>query len=250
MSSYKEVEKFVLFIGPARTGHSLVSSILDAHPNIAISLKVNPCLRFIDRYTREETFDIIFTYCEYESNTKGKEIGGYSYNIGNSFQGNIENVKIIGDSASTQKNAIAFTNDNLFKKFCDYIGVPIYWFWVVREPFQNIQSGSKISGNNIEHVLEMYTKRMHMTHEFYTKRKDSVFVIHLEELVLNPWHWIVQMISFLDMECTDEYVIACKNFIFDKPHKVFCRDDWTDEQIEKVNKLIETIPELNCYRGK
>ena len=33
---YKGVETFVLFIGHARSGHSLVGAILDAHPQIVI----------------------------------------------------------------------------------------------------------------------------------------------------------------------------------------------------------------------
>lgn len=238
---HKAIEKFVSFIGPVRTGHSLVASILDAHPNMAVSLNTNPFLRFIDGYSRKEMFNIIFQYCE---DSRRRKKGGYKYFIKGTTQ---SETKVLGDSMSTQKNAITFTNDKLFKKFCDYIGTPIYWFWVVRNPFENIQSGSSISGNDINHMLKLYTERIHMTHEFYKKNKNRVFIIHLEKLILDPDHWISQMLNFLEMPINDEYLDICSDFIFSKPHKVFCRDDWTDEQIDKINNLIKIIPELNCY---
>ena len=31
------VERFVLFIGHARSGHSIIGSMMDAHPNMVIS---------------------------------------------------------------------------------------------------------------------------------------------------------------------------------------------------------------------
>ncbi len=225
------IEKFISFIGPTRTGHSLVASLLGIHPEIDISFKVNPLSKYKEGMKKEELFDSII-------NSKRRKIGGYEYP---SEEKNPKNIKILGDSSTTQKNAIALSNDDTFKGFCNYIGVPIYWIWVIRDPFDNIQSGSLISGNNIDKVTNLYIERMKMTKEFYKKHEDKVFVIHLEDLILDSDNQITEMVEFIGMPINNKYLETCSKFILPKPNKVFVKDDWTQEQIDKVNGLIETL---------
>ena len=45
---FKSVERYCMFIGYTRSGHSLVGSLLDAHPNIIIGHELN-ALKLFER---------------------------------------------------------------------------------------------------------------------------------------------------------------------------------------------------------
>ncbi|PSO51862.1 MAG: hypothetical protein BRC34_14235, partial [Cyanobacteria bacterium QH_1_48_107] len=45
--NFQNVDKYCMFIGYPRSGHSLVGSLLDAHPNIIIAHELN-ALNFVD----------------------------------------------------------------------------------------------------------------------------------------------------------------------------------------------------------
>ena len=49
---YDGVQTFVLFIGHARSGHSLIGAILDAHPEIIISHEYNAISKWDDNKTK------------------------------------------------------------------------------------------------------------------------------------------------------------------------------------------------------
>ncbi len=59
------VEKFVFFLGWARSGHSIVGSLMDAHPNMVIA---NECTIFRNlasnsiRVTKEAIFDTLYQH--------------------------------------------------------------------------------------------------------------------------------------------------------------------------------------------
>jgi hypothetical protein len=42
---FSNVRTFILFVGYPRSGHSLIGSIMDAHPNVIIAHEVRLCLQ-------------------------------------------------------------------------------------------------------------------------------------------------------------------------------------------------------------
>ena len=100
---WNKVKLMVLFIGYTRSGHSLVGSLLDAHPNIIISDE----LRAFDAWerfsrkdkTRDHLFQAMYTNSVQMAtmgeralgNCKAK-LGGYKYKVPNQWQGRFDKV--------------------------------------------------------------------------------------------------------------------------------------------------------------
>ncbi len=240
---YKNIKKFVSFIGGVRTGHTLVGSLLDAHPNIDISIRQNPMLKLENNISRNSLFDIIIKYCKKSK----RKIGGYSYLINNSKRGNIY---VIGDSAATYKNMKKISNNKIFNKFCNYIRVPIYWIWVIRDPFETVQSACKISGKPIDNVIERYEEAYLLSHKFCKKHKGKVIIVYLEELIKDPKKEVSKILDFIVVPYDKKYLDNCARFVFSNPHKVFNSKIWNKKQLNKVNNIIKNISELSCYGVK
>ena len=93
----------VLFIGYVRSGHSLVGSLLDAHPNIIISDERH-IFNVWEKYskedkTRDNIFQVMYTNSvqmatagERASGECKARLGGYKYKVPNQWQGRFDTV--------------------------------------------------------------------------------------------------------------------------------------------------------------
>ena len=98
-SLYDSVETFVLFVGYARSGHSLIAAILDSHPEIIIANEFHLLASFNSFYQdpNEESYSRrlrIFSALHSRShnqsihgNRSPNKEQGYSYHIPGSWQG-------------------------------------------------------------------------------------------------------------------------------------------------------------------
>ena len=95
------MKSMVLFIGYQRSGHSLVGSLLDAHPNIIISDEMH-VFRAWERFskkTRDNLFQAMYTN-SVQMATVGERtlsdcipaLGGYRYKVPNQWQGKFDRV--------------------------------------------------------------------------------------------------------------------------------------------------------------
>ena len=57
--SFKNINTFCLFLGYSRSGHSLVGSLLDAHPNVIIGHEVDVLYLSQKGYSRDQILSII-----------------------------------------------------------------------------------------------------------------------------------------------------------------------------------------------
>jgi len=243
----KKINKFISFIGVVRTGHTLIASLLDSHINISISIEQNPLLRMSKGYSRKYLFDRILGYCK---KNRTRERGGYSYYLVGGKHHYIREVQIIGDSMTTIKNIRAISNKYTLRKFLKFIGIPIYWIWVIRDPFESAHSGHLISGRSIDEIIEIYNEAYLLSHKFYELKKDKVCLVYLERFIKNPKMQLSRILNFINIEYSDEYLDLCSNQVFSKPNLICDTRQWSVQQINRMNRLIKEIPELNYYKQR
>ena len=100
---WDKVQIFLLFIGYERSGHSLVSALLDAHPNMVIADELH-VLRAWQRFhpnnrTRNNLFQALYSntvqLAKSGERSLGKcksILGGYKYNVPNQWQGRFNGI--------------------------------------------------------------------------------------------------------------------------------------------------------------
>ena len=94
-----KIKTLALFIGYPRSGHTLISSLLDAHPHMVISNELDIFERWrewtLTEKTRENIFNRIYQNSQYHSQGSGfrspTRNRGRTYAVPNQWQGRYEN---------------------------------------------------------------------------------------------------------------------------------------------------------------
>lgn len=238
------IETFILFLGPVRTGHTFISSLLSAHPNISISLELQPIKKVLRGYNKERLFKEILQNCK---NRQTMEMGGYEY-LFSEEQKRIENTKVIGDSIAGFKQG-SLINIKDLDKFHSVIKTPIKWIIIYRNPFDVVTSSDLMNkrgiGRNISDFIKI-TNKTKMICEFKLVRRN-VFSLHIEDFIKEPKKWLKQLCDFLNVKSTEKYLESCREKTFSKRKRVFDISVWNKNQIKRLNNFILETPELKRY---
>ena len=157
-SDFEQVKTFVFFLGHSRSGHSIVGSILDAHPHIILAnegrlfIKLNEDLSSeTPQYRNKSTiFNTLWKNSFRHSisglwTEKGKAlIKGYSLSIGSLYQGTfVPPIQVVGDKNAGRTTGLFITEplkwEQVFLKLKSLLGnIPIKVIHVIRNPYDNI----------------------------------------------------------------------------------------------------------------
>jgi hypothetical protein len=93
---FRAVRSYCIFIGYPRSGHSLVGSLLDAHPNIVIAHELDALKYMNAGFSRGQILNLIVDRSRIFTK-QGRVWTGYSYRVPGQWQGNHRDLRVIGD---------------------------------------------------------------------------------------------------------------------------------------------------------
>ncbi len=248
VSDFKDIETFCVFIGYPRSGHSLIASLLDAHPEIVISNELN-VLRYIRyRFTREQIFYLILENSQIFSE-RGRIHTGYSYRVENQWQGRYRKIKVIGDKRGGGSVKKLFYRPALFEKMHKRIGYKIKFIHIMRNPFDNISTMCmKSRYQNINESMHYY---FFLANEV-TKLKrnisaDVIIELSHESFIAEPKASLDLLTKFLGVDASPSYLEDCAKILFKEPNKTRQSFPWSKELIAQVNDRIRKYPFFSDY---
>ena len=146
------VKKFVFFVGYARSGHSIIGSLMDAHPHVVISnefflfTKFNVLNKATDSTWKDNLFKSLYTRSLNVASTKlQKAVKGYTLAVDDLWQGKFEDhIEVIGDKSGGM-TTIAYQQDKNkfrtnYKILKEKVTVPLRIIHAVRNPFDIIST--------------------------------------------------------------------------------------------------------------
>ncbi|GAB4190153.1 MAG: hypothetical protein Fur006_31980 [Coleofasciculaceae cyanobacterium] len=246
---FEQIEKYCMFIGCGRTGHSLVGACLDAHPDMVISDELG-AVKYINKrsYSQEQIYYLILKQSQVHAR-EGRTVAGYSYAVPNQWQGRFRDIKIIGDKEAAPTTAILQSNPGLLDVLYEKVGAPINFIHVIRNPYDVIATFTKREQINIETAIELYFLVCKAVTELKTRiDKDKILEITNESFIANPKHFLKQTCDFLSIHAPDDYLEDCASIVYDKPHKSRFNIQWNSDLIDLVRKrIIDKYPFLTHY---
>ena len=159
------VKTFVFFLGSGSSGHSIVGSLMDAHPHVIISHEYHIFRNWLKFYRAgnpiwtEALFNSL--YLESVSDASGIRnfsAKGYSLKVENLWQGRFDHyIDVIGDKSGGSTTQLYIKNKMLFEKRFNILKhelqMPVRVIHVVRNPFDHIATRSLY--NSFGNILEM-----------------------------------------------------------------------------------------------
>jgi len=154
-SVLENVEKYVMFIGHSRSGHSIIGSMLDSHPHMVISYQSNILGDILSRPEKASSRSFIFNtiwkkscyMMEDDSKRLRNNFKNYDLFFDGLYQGKYDTyIDVIGDKQGAQASQLFMRDPGEFQKMFHNLqaalNMPIKVIHAVRSPFDNIATAS------------------------------------------------------------------------------------------------------------
>ena len=244
---FKSVEKYCMFVGYTRSGHSLVGSLLDAHPNIIIGHELNALKLFQQGVNHRKIYYLLLQNSRRKANA-GRQETGYSYEVPHQWQGKFQNLKVIGDKRGSATNFVIRTNPEILNILPDRINVPIKFIHVVRNPYDNITTMIRKKKADLEYGINSYFTKCKTVAYLKTKvKQQDILDIRHESLIDEPKAVLAQLCEFLEVDINQQYLNDCASIVFKSPKKTRFSYEWDEESIELVRNKIAQYDFLQGY---
>ena len=235
-SAVEGVEKFAFFAGYPRSGHSMIGSVMDAHPNMIIAHEYR---LFKNCYSMLEKGENLFAAkfllfntlykksyldakCGWRSD-KDRKKKGYNFNFNSKWQGAFSQLKVIGDkSGGCVGLQMHVHGKTCLQQMIDSLHVPIVAVHVIRNPYDMIATAITYLNadqtkkgpaiyvkQNVSADMQMErTKHVFMLADSVVKVKTYVPVVEIpiEDFIQDPSRIVMKLCHSLGVECPQEYV--------------------------------------------
>ncbi|MFZ5789194.1 MAG: sulfotransferase family protein [Pseudomonadota bacterium] len=241
------VETLCLFIGYPRSGHSLVGSLLDAHPEIAISHELDALLHLKRGLPPRHILYLMLELARRHAPLR-RRWGDYDYAVPGQWQGRFSTLRVIGDKKGGMTTLRIARDPRLLQRTMTAFGKRKRFVHVLRNPYDNI-AAMTLKGYQLRPAIRDYFL-MHRTNEAIIEHvgADAVATVYHEDIAANPKRELTALCTFLGVEATADYLDACASVVFSEPRRSRERIDWPKDVIADVARRMARHPLLARYR--
>ena len=258
-SKYKEIQDLCLFIGYGRSGHTLVASLLDAHPDIIIGIEWGLLSYIKLGFNKNQVIYSLLKRSQNYTKILNNVWTGYSYKVKESWQGRYRNLKVIGDKFGEVNAGKLMADPNIIKLTEKKFGLKPKIIHVVRNPFDMITTKTirRFEMDNIKEkpqTIDMlpFIRKIFANADVIMCLKEenrySLIDVYHEDLIGNPKQALSNLIKFLEVELDEKYIENCISILYNIPHKSRSLIQWPEELISYVEKECKKYPFFSHYR--
>jgi hypothetical protein len=246
---FGRVQTYCMFLGYPRSGHSLVGSLLDAHPHAIIAHELH-ALRYIRyRFSRDQLFWLLLENSR-QFTRSGRVWTGYSYRVPGQWQGEFSDLRVIGDKRGGTSVRELCRRPWLLPELRERVDVPLRFIHVIRNPYDNIATmhARNPKGRPLEFAYRHYLHMAGGVLELKRKLpKDELFELRHEDLISDPRSRLETLCRFLGLDPESSYLQACANIVFGAPRRTRQDVGWTHELLARARREFSELPFLSGY---
>lgn len=248
MSAFENLERFCFFLGYPRSGHTLLGSLLNAHPEMLIAHEVN-ILRYVRHgFPRQPLLGLLLRR-DQQFGAEGREWSGYDYNVPGQYQGKTTRLRVIGDKRGRGSTKQLSINPSLLVELRSRMQLPLAVIHHVRNPFDNIATMARRGNDSLETAAGRYFRFASIIREALISSGEERLSTHHDDLITDPKAELHRVIRFLGLsQPSEDYLEACRSIVFSTPSRSRERVAWPRELITSIEERIQQFPDLQRYR--
>lgn len=269
---YDGVETLLIFVGYPRSGHTLVSSLLDAHPHVIVANEFDILGQWQTwddaRRNKHFLFDQLITNSKNESKVGYRSATvnhRYSYHVPGQWQGTYKSsIQVMGDKkgGKTTRQILKKENQQALKEIQRVLNIPVKFVHVVRNPYDNIATmllravhkrneadkGAKINDSRrLDVQIEKYYSLVQINNKLEKTFGDSLHLLHSSQLIMEPRKTLMEICEFLELHCDQKYVTDCASIVYKEGTKTRHFVVWTDKQKKLIREKLQGFPSIKDY---
>jgi len=235
------VERYVMFAGYPRSGHSLVGSLLNAHPDVVVAHELD-ALRYVQaRFSRAQLLALLLERDREFEAVHDRAPGRYDYRVPGQWQGRVRTLRVLGDKKGGATSGRLARSPHLLERLRATVRMPLRIVHVVRSPFDNIAAIHRMEhrrkGFTLERSAEAYFElaQVNAALEQRVASEEWLELAH-DDVVEEPEATMQRLCEFLGVEPDPSYVRDCAAIVYPSAHRT--RDDapWTPELVDEVRR--------------
>jgi hypothetical protein len=241
------VESFLVFVGHPRSGHSLVGSLLDAHPEMVVSHELD-VLKYLEAgYRRAQLLTLVLEHARANADA-GRKSWGYSYAVPGQWQGRWTRLAVVGDKRGRMTTHRLHLRPGLLDELERTVGVPVKVVQVVRNPYDNVATMHTRGGGEIGTQVARYAELSATVDAVAAGRDGAGFHrMYHEDLVADTPAVLTDLCRFLGVDAPADWLAACDGIVNPSPHRTRDGVDWTPQARAALDDVVATTPWLGRY---
>lgn len=244
-TSLSKIERYCLFMGAPRNGHSLVGALLDAHPEMIIAHEMGVA-KFRTAHFSKRQIELLLLSNSKQHAARGRRHIHYSHAVPDQWQGSFQNLRVLGDKHGEgfllSVQARPWLADTVIESMS-----PCCFIHVIRNPFDAIASivGSSKRGLSLESAIK-YFEGLYTTLATVSEKLQpgQLHEVHFESFLQRPKEELEKICSFLGLEAGQRYLESCASIVLDKLEDHRDSIQWEPSSRHRVNALIDQYPFL------
>jgi hypothetical protein len=240
------VTGFVLIVGNARSGSSLLGAVLDAHPSAIVANEAEGSVNLWRHLTGPEILHRIYETAARNA-AAGRPSEGYRYQIGPP-PGEKLVVRLAGDKAWNPALLMLHGNPRLLPSLEERLAMPVRLVHTIRNPFDTIATMHRRSGASLADRTRWYF--MHCDAAAALEERlpaDRFLNSHHADLLTDPAGELQRLCAFLGLPACDEHRAAVTRRLYDRPRRTADSVPWTAGQIADVLSRMAQFDFLHRY---
>lgn len=236
------MERFVLVVGNARSGTTIVGAILDSHPNVLCANESALSANFWRGATRDDIIGDI-TRNSARNSQNGRPSSGYSYSIDAPPKGDI---RIYADKTWNPALLLLAGNHGLLPQLSKTLAAPVSLIHCIRNPFDAIATMHQRSGASLSNRARWFFMHCEAV-MMLLERGESLLEIEHETLTVDAEGQSLRIFNSLGLETSPGHLAAIRSRV--NPNARRSRDsvEWTADLERQIRADCARYPFLQRY---
>lgn len=248
--TFQKIHVYCLFIGYPRSGHTLIGSLLDAHPHALIGHELDSLKYVTDDFSQKEIFMLLIKNSEQFTQT-GRKWSGYQYAVPNQWNGRFSELRVIGDKKGHGSTLRLRQGKEVLRRLRHTVKLPVKAIHVIRNPYDNIATmhlASLRKPEGLPKTIDLYFSLCDTIQAIKQQLpKNDFFEIRLEDFISDPKRHLKDLCLFLNLEPFKDYLDDCASIVFEAPHETRHTVEWRPDSIREVARRMEAVSYLQGY---
>jgi len=237
--------KFALVIGNARSGTTIIGSILDAHPRMICANETGASISQWLNLTRDGILADLLSNCEVAHATN-RPSSGYFYAISTPPK-SVSAIDVVGDKIFNPTLLMLHGDNNLLSRLSETMACQIFVVHCVRNPFDVIATMHHRSGASLLNRTRWYFMHCEAAQALIERAELNIATFYHEDFSGRRTDQVVRLYAFLGHYAPPEVIERVRAVLFNKPRRTRDLIEWPADVVDEVTQQMSRFPFLQRY---
>lgn len=233
---FRAVERYCMFVGTPRSGHSLVGALLNAHPELLIANELDALSRIREGIDRRALFEEILA-ADRDFAARGRRHMGFEYAVPGAWQGRFTRLRVIGDKKGGRSSWWLHDEPELLPRLRALVGLPLRFVHVVRSPWDNISTIARRHELSLDAAIAWYFDTCAAVAGIFARiPEEERHTLHHEDLVADPKGQLSALARSLEVSVDEGWLEACAAVVRPTANRSRAERPWSAAQRREVER--------------